>query len=129
MGATWISEKGYIRYDYFCRVSKCHNPDSCLIFFENENVACRKEHSSRSDCPHTPEFIQQPQAIVMEDPGKEMLTLSRGMGVAISTMNLALNSDLRCQSYERCKGQFLSPSDKSKGSSEQGESSCRTRNS
>lgn len=71
-----------------------------------EIVACRKEHSRRSDCLCTPNLIQQLQVKVMEDPGKEMWALAWEVGFVISTMKLALNEDLHYQSYKRCNGQF-----------------------
>ena len=43
----------------------------------------------------------------MEDPGKGMRALAQEMGVAVSTMKLALNEDLRYHSYKRRKGQLL----------------------
>lgn len=43
----------------------------------------------------------------MENQGKGVRILMLELGVAISTMNLALNWDLCYQSYKRCKGQLL----------------------
>lgn len=38
-----------------------------------------------------PEFIQQSQDMVMEDPMKEICALLREMGVGVAFMKLALN--------------------------------------
>lgn len=59
------------------------------------------------------------------NPVKGVRALVLEMHIALSTMNLALNEDLRYQSYKRCKSQVLffkkvsrKPSDKSKGTPE-----------
>src|SRR5215510_10665728 len=69
-----------------------------------EAVAARKQHSRRSDCSRTPEFIQQLQEKVLEDPGKGIRALARDVGVAPATMKLVLNEDLRYHSYRKRKG-------------------------
>ena len=79
--------------------------DSCNGDYEA--VASRKGHSRRSDCVRTPEFIQQLQDKVMENPSKGIRALAREMGVGDATMKLDLNEDLRYHSYKRRKGQIL----------------------
>ena len=66
-----------------------------------EAVARRKQHSRRSDCVPTAEFLENLQKKVMEDPGIGIRVVSRDLDVSASTMKLAFNEDLRYYSYKR----------------------------
>lgn len=72
-----------------------------------EAVASRKEHKKRSDCARTPEFKENLQKKVLEDPGIGIRALAPELDVSPSTMKLALNEDLRYHSYKRRRGQLL----------------------
>uniref|UniRef100_A0A4Y0BF18 Tc1-like transposase DDE domain-containing protein n=1 Tax=Anopheles funestus TaxID=62324 RepID=A0A4Y0BF18_ANOFN len=74
---------------------------------DDEAVAARKPHSQRRDCVRTDAFLADLQARVMENPGIGIRPLARAMGVAPSTMKMALNDDLRYFSYKRRRGQLL----------------------
>ena len=62
-------------------------------------VARRKQHSRRSDCVCTAEFLKNLQKKVLEEPGIRIMALSRELNVSSSTMRLALNEDLCYHSY------------------------------
>lgn len=86
----------------------CKNNKKCNEQLQATAVACMIKYSRRSDCLHTPYFIQQfIQKQVMEDSGKEMRALAQEIGIEISTMKLALNENIRCHVYKRRKGHLL----------------------
>ena len=72
-----------------------------------ETVARRKQHSRRSDCVRTSEFLKNLLKKVLDDPGISIRALSCELNVSASTMKLALNEDLRCYSNMRRRGQLL----------------------
>ena len=65
-----------------------------------EAVARRKQHSRRSDCVCTEEFLENLQKKVLEDPGIGIMALSHELNVSASAMKIALNEDLCRYSYK-----------------------------
>lgn len=57
-------------------------------------------------CLHN-KIHQETKKKVLWDPGKAMWTLVKEMGLKAVTIKKALNEDLPCFSYKRCKGQLL----------------------
>ena len=72
-----------------------------------EAVARRKQHSRRSDCVRTVEFLENLHTKVLEDPGIGIMDLSRELNASASTMKLALNEDLHYYSCKLHRGQPL----------------------
>ena len=82
-----------------------HEPENCDGDYEA--VARRRQHSRRSDCVRTAEFLENLQKNVLKDPGTGIRAFSRELCVSASSMKLALNEDLRCYSYKRRRCQLL----------------------
>ena len=72
-----------------------------------EAVARRKQHSRRSDCVLTVEFLENLHKNVLKEPGIGIRALPRELNVSASTMKLALNENLRYYSDNRRRGQLL----------------------
>ena len=71
-----------------------------------EAVARRKQHTRRSDCVRTAEFLKICRK-VLEDPGIRIRALSCELNISCSTMKLALNEDLCYYSYKSRRSQLL----------------------
>ncbi|XP_050072530.1 uncharacterized protein LOC126560618 [Anopheles maculipalpis] len=66
-----------------------------------DSVTVRKQHSKRSDCVRTDAFLAGLQQRATAGPGVGIRALARDVGVAPSTVKVALNEDLRYASYKR----------------------------
>lgn len=71
------------------------------------SVMRRKEHSQQSDFVRMPDFVQQLQAIVSDDPGKSMRSIAKEPQVTKSTIRLAVHEDLRYHFYDMSSGHFM----------------------
>ena len=71
-------------------------------------VAKRKKHFQRSDAIRTPEFIQNVQKIIDEDPGRSMRSIAKGLKVSEWTIRTVVHQDIRYKSYVMRKCQFVS---------------------
>ena len=72
-----------------------------------EIVARRRQHSRRSDCVCTAEFLENLQKKVLEDPGIGITALLRELNALASITKPTLTEDLRSYSYKHHKGQLL----------------------
>ena len=72
-----------------------------------DSVIVRKQHSRRSDCVRTDAFLVGLQQRATADLGVGIRALARDVGVAPSTVKVALNEDLRYASYTRRRGQLI----------------------
>ena len=72
-----------------------------------EAVVQRKKGSRRSNTFRTPDFLDELKNKVEEDPTKSFTQLAEELGVKSTTINRAINEDLRYTSYRRRKGQIL----------------------
>ena len=70
-------------------------------------MACQTQHRKRSDAVRSPDFVQELQKKVLEDPGKVSRSLVREKSVKVATMKLSLNEFPRHPSCKRRKGQLL----------------------
>ena len=68
--------------------------ENCDGYFEA--VARRKQHSRRSDCVRTAEFLENLQKSVLEDTNIGIMALSHELNVPATAMEFALNEDLHC---------------------------------
>lgn len=76
--------------------------------FDYEATAKRKTHRRRSDAVRTPDFAEEIQKVIDEDPSKSMRAIAREKGVDESVVRQVVHEDIRYFSYKMRKGQFLS---------------------
>ncbi|CAG0897903.1 unnamed protein product [Darwinula stevensoni] len=73
------------------------------MFRESDNkeevTADRATHSKRSDRKRSDEFGRKFKEKIDQDPGRNMNDLAKEMGVARSTISLAVRKDLQCKSF------------------------------
>ncbi|EFN60862.1 hypothetical protein EAG_00186, partial [Camponotus floridanus] len=68
----------------------------------------RKKHEPRSDKVRTPQFVQQVQGIIDEDPSKSIRAISKDLQVSECTIRRIIHEDIRYKSYVMRRGQFMS---------------------
>jgi inhibitor of nuclear factor kappa-B kinase subunit alpha len=66
---------------------------------QEEYSASRKEHSRRSDCKRSAEFVDTVSKKIEENPGKSMRNLAKEMGVHHKTISKTVKDDLEMKSY------------------------------
>ena len=76
--------------------------------FDYEATAERKSHDRRSDAVRTPEFVEEVQELINNDPGKSMRAIAREKGIDEKVVRQVVHEDIRYFSYRMRKGQFLS---------------------
>ena len=67
----------------------------------------RKTHKRRRDAIRTPEFIEQLQNMIDEDPSKSIRALARELNVDEKTVRNCVHEDIRYKSYALKKHQFM----------------------
>ena len=73
-----------------------------------ESVARRRKHKPLSDTVRTPQFVQQVQGIIDEDPSKSIRVISRNLQVSECTIHPIVHEDIWYNSYMMRRGQFMS---------------------
>ena len=73
-----------------------------------ESVVKRRKHKPRSDTVRTPQFVQQVQDIIDEDPSKFISTISRNLQVSICTFRGIIHKDIRFKYNVMRRGPFMS---------------------
>ena len=68
---------------------------------------CQTQHRKRSDAVRSPDFVQELQKKLLEDPGNEIRSLIREKNVRLVMMKLLQNEFLRHSSDKRRKAQRL----------------------
>ena len=72
-----------------------------------EKVAKRRKHKPRSDTVRTPQFVQQAQDIIYEDPSKSIGVISRYLHVSECSIPRTVPEDIRYKAYVMGRGQFM----------------------
>ena len=72
-----------------------------------ESVGSGRKHKPPSDTVRTPQFVQQVQDIIEEDPSKSLKAKSRDLQVSECTIRSIVHEDIRYKSYVMCRGQFM----------------------
>lgn len=70
-------------------------------------VSTRKSHSPRSGAIRSPEFVEEVQKIIDDDPGKSMRAIAKSLSVSESTVRRIVHKDIVYKSYKLRKGQLL----------------------
>ena len=73
-----------------------------------ENVAKHRKHKPRSDAVRTPQFVQQVQDIIDEDPLISIRAFSRDLQVSEFLIRRSVHEDIRYKSCVMRRGQFMS---------------------
>ena len=72
-----------------------------------ESVAKRWKYKPHSDIVRTPQFLQQVQDIIDEDPSNSIRVISRDLQVSEYTIRRIAHEDIRYKCYMVRKGQFM----------------------
>ena len=67
----------------------------------------RKTHKRRRDSIRTPEFVEELQNAIDEDPGKSMRCLARELNVCEGTVRKCVHEDIRYKSYALKRHQYM----------------------
>ena len=71
-----------------------------------ESVIKRREHKLCSVTVKTPQFVQQVQDTIDEDPSKSIRAVSRELQVSECTVLRIVHEDIRYKSFVMRRGQF-----------------------
>ena len=69
-----------------------------------ESFDTRRKHKPRSDRVRTPQFVQQAQDIIDEDPTKSIRATSRDLQVSECTISRIAHDDIRYKFYVMRRG-------------------------
>ena len=67
----------------------------------------RKTHKRRRDSIRTPEFVEELQNVIDEDPGKSKRSLARELNVSEGTVRKCVHEDIRYKYYALKRHQFM----------------------